>query len=103
MLGALLIPVIVAFAVLPRRATERRAGFPWFWVVFPVTCVALGRVVAGALIPTRSYAHGPSRYAATDGLPIDQFTLLNIEAGFWTFAAVVGVGLSIWAWRKRRV
>lgn len=41
-LVAMGVVVLVAVTVLPRRGRLGRApGFPWFWVVLPVTCIAV--------------------------------------------------------------
>ena len=44
-ISAVLIVVLVGAAVLPRRASRPRRGFPWFWILFPTAAF----LVAGSL------------------------------------------------------
>ena len=59
-LFSLLVPFLVGLAVIPRRRDRQRvegeAGgdsveqrFPWFWVTFPMACMAAGGVCAVGL------------------------------------------------------
>lgn len=104
MIFALVVVLCVAAAVLPRRSTEKRKGFPWFWVVFPFTCLAAGITISGFLPgSTPSPGSGPIRYVQGQGAAVDYFTVLNWLSAISAASVVVGAILSFWAWRKRRV
>lgn len=110
-LFALVIAAGVAGAVLPRMARNRGNGspdttasprqkFPWFWVVFPFTCFSAATAFSMTFLPPLSLT-GPRRYA--DYLEPDPFTIANALSTIFIIATVLGAGLSIWAWRARRI
>ena len=104
MVFALILVLGVAVAVLPHRSGEELQRFPWFWVVFPLTCLAVGFAISGVLPgPTSSPGSGSARYAEGRGSTVDYFTVLNWVNALSISAAVVGTVLSFWAWRQRRV
>lgn len=103
MLGGLVIPVAVACAALSRRLPAIREDFPWFWVVFPITCMAIARVVGTAVLPPTIHRPESGTYSSRDLVPIDAFTMVNVGSGILAVVAVVGTGLSVWAWRRNRV
>lgn len=101
---ALVVVLCVAAAVLPRRSDEEREGFPWFWVVFPLTCLAAGLTISGFLPGSMpSPGGGPARYLRGHEATVDYFTVLNWLTALSTASVVVGAILSFWAWRTRRV
>lgn len=113
-LFALVVAAGVAGAVLPRRA--RKAGsrsngspdttasprqkFPWFWVVFPFTCFSAATAFSMTYLPPLSLT-GSRRYA--DYLEPDAFTIANALSAVFITTTVLGAGLSIWAWKARRI
>lgn len=104
MVVALVVVLCVAAAVLPRRSGEEREGFPWFWVVFPLTCLAAGITISGSLPGSLPMpGSGPTRYMHGHGATVDYFTVLNWLNAFLAAGVVVGTILSFWARRKRRV
>lgn len=79
-------------------------GFPWFWVVFPFTCLAAGVMILGFLPDsTPSPGSGPNRYVQGDGAPVDYFTVLNWLNAVSAASVTTGAVLAVWAWRKRRM
>lgn len=109
---AVLIVVLVGAAVLPRRARQPRAGFPWFWLLFP----AAAFLVAGSLhmwLPAFGEPGGWMRYLPMRNRPAVLRIMSNeqywqIQAflvGTWLLPilALAAVGLSGWAWRRGRV
>lgn len=56
LVAAVLLVAVVGVVVLRRRRPQRSAGFPWFWVTFPVAVLALVSVLGSFL----------SRYAGVD-------------------------------------
>ena len=110
-LFALVVAGGVAGAVLPRKARNRSNGspdttasprqkFPWFWVVFPFTCFSAATAFYMTFLPPLSLT-GPRRYA--DYLEPDPFTIANALSTVFIIATVLGAGLSIWAWKSRRI
>ena len=106
MLFALLIVVLVAGAVLPRHRTtppalEGRRQFPWFWIAFPVTMLALGMAISLLLrLP------GPITYGWTMYMPLSEDIhqpVLSVSGLIWLVVAVVGAVLSVLAWRRGRI
>lgn len=101
---AALIVLTVAGAVLPRRANRERHGFPWFWVVFPITAFAVA--LAGySFLPVAplGFDFGWTMYsplADSSGSSVDPFRSGKI---MWVVTAVVGAGLSVWTWRRGRM
>lgn len=109
---ALGMSVLVAVAVLPgRRRTERR-GFPWFWIVFPLTCLAVAATVAvwWPDFPTvygagRSYMPlGGGEYAVPGMGYLSSGQRFKIDAVMigTPIVAASGVVASVWAWRNDR-
>lgn len=105
MLFALLIVILVAGAVLPRRRTADapvgRRQFPWFWITFPVAmfCLAMG---TGTLLRLP----GPMTYGWTMYAPLSNAIhqpALPVSGLVWLVAAIVGALLSLLAWRRDRV
>ncbi|WP_420098472.1 hypothetical protein [Corynebacterium sp.] len=119
---AALVVLLVSGAVIPRRAEYRgeagTPGFPWFWIVFPLTVLVVALAFAAWLpgSPANGWAGFgwgmPARYAAED------------DAGNWTFfsdeaanhllmspwsrvvyplLAIVGAVFSARAWKKGRI
>lgn len=106
--------VLAAGVVLPRRDRLGRApGFPWFWVVFPCTCLALVAAVGVFAWPqavTGSWSFWwvpPSTSPSTmQFLSNEQYQrIVTLRWLRWALPAVslAGIGLSAWAWRRRRV
>lgn len=95
--------VVVAAVVLPRRHGSGPRAFPWFWVAFPFTClaVAAGIVHLGPALLWEMNV-GPERYQFLDNPPRDPFTLFNRSVTAWPLLAVVGAVASVWSWRKGR-
>ncbi|CAM3075386.1 Amino acid permease [Prescottella defluvii] len=106
--------ISVMVAVLPRRDRLGRAsGFPWFWVVFPATCLAVAaalgvfgwpQVVTGA----GSYwwdapSFGPTTRQFLSGEQYQR--LVTLRRLRWVLAAVslAGIALCVRVWRRRRV
>ena len=101
---ATLIVLTVAGAVLPRRAKQQRYGFPWFWVVFPITALAMALTVYAFLpIAPLGLEYGWTMYAPLTDLSDDYFDSLFAGQLLWAVTAVVGLGLSIWSWRRGQV
>lgn len=110
-LFALVIAGGVAGAVLPLRARRIRntdvntsehvspLPFPWFWVAFPLTCFSAATACSMTFYPPLTLT-GTRRYA--DYLEPDPFTVANGLSAVFTVLAVVGLALSVWAWRARR-
>lgn len=101
---AFLTVIVVAVSVLPRRTPL--TGFPWFWLAFPLT-MAVVALAVGAWLPihpTRFNFYGP--YVQLVGGYTG--SLWPFFFGQWakyvyTVLAVVGAGLSAWAWRRGRI
>ncbi|WP_312976563.1 hypothetical protein [Corynebacterium sp.] len=64
--AAVLLVAVVGVVVLRRRRPQRSAGFPWFWVTFPVAMLALVSALGSFL----------SRYAGVD-IPEDDIVGLS--------------------------
>lgn len=94
------VPCAAAAALAPRSKKERK-GFPWFWLVFPVTCLATGVSISG-LLPglTPLPGTGSVRYEQGRGASFDLFTVLNWLYAISAMTVVVGGILSAWAWRR---
>ncbi|MGO1949535.1 MAG: amino acid permease [Mycobacteriaceae bacterium] len=130
---AVLVVALVAGAVLPRRARyldgqdrdgDRGAGFPWFWLVFPLTAL-LTALAVGAWLPGAGISAGGdfgwTMYAPlgdavhesewdsvrNDYLSDDQaWSLLFFgDVGRFVYPAVAALGivLTALAWRRRRI
>lgn len=101
---AVLIVLTVAGAVLPRRVSREQRGFPWFWVVFPITAFAVALAVYSFLpIAPLGVDFGWTMYSPlvdSSESSVDPFWSGKI---MWVVTAVVGAGLSVWAWRRGRV
>ncbi|WP_034647935.1 hypothetical protein [Corynebacterium sputi] len=115
---AVLVVLLVGGAVLPRHADYRgesgAVGFPWFWIVFAMTALAVALAFSAWLpgSPASGFDFGWGMYAPlvqSDG-SADR-TFLSDEAawkllgGQWArigypLLGIVGVGLSTWAWKK---
>ncbi|WP_200170848.1 amino acid permease [Tomitella cavernea] len=114
MLAACAVVAAVAGAVLPRRARFTPKGLPWFWLVFPATCLVAAWWV-GASIGWVGNLGGSARFfwdaftSAPEGqqfLSNEQFQQMQDQRRLRRVlpaAAAVGAVLSAWAWRKRRV
>ncbi len=118
---AALVVLLVAGAVLPRRAEYRREsgtrGFPWFWLVFPLTALAVALAFASWLpgvLSGGAYSGWTMYVPLADADEDPTSTLLSDTAalyllsGWWArvgypVLAIVGIGLSTWAWRRNRV
>ncbi|WP_414123096.1 amino acid permease [Corynebacterium nuruki] len=102
------------------RPADRTPRFPWFWVSFPLTVLALVSAV-GALLArfagTEEVRTPPVPWALTypdpprsglDFLSGEQLRQLQgplppeVYVWFWPVAALVGLGWSVWAWRTGR-
>ncbi|MGJ0184225.1 hypothetical protein [Corynebacterium glyciniphilum] len=66
LVAAVLLVAVVGVVVLRRRRPQRSAGFPWFWVTFPVAVLALVSALGSFL----------SRYAGVD-IPEDDIVGLS--------------------------
>ncbi|WP_291313151.1 hypothetical protein [Corynebacterium sp. UBA2622] len=101
---AALIVLLVAAAVLPRRARHDSAAFPWFWVAFPVA--ALSTALAIYSLAPRAPLNADFGWGMYMPLAdaTDEFegTLLRSKI-VWAAASVVSLALSAWAWRRGRV
>ncbi|WP_288832360.1 hypothetical protein [uncultured Corynebacterium sp.] len=103
---AALVVVLVAAAVLPRRAAEDPSRFPWFWVAFPLTALALA-LTAYLFLPAGplNTEFGWTMYAPLADATEDSgdTAAFNWQGVFWAAASLAGAGLSAWAWRRGRV
>ncbi|WP_312976565.1 hypothetical protein [Corynebacterium sp.] len=119
---AALVVLLVSGAVIPRRAEYRgeagAPGFPWFWIVFPLTALAVALAFAAWLpgSPANGFADfgwGTSAPYVAEG-DSRGWSLLSDEAakhlmmGPWSrvvypLLAVLGVLLSARAWKKRLI
>lgn len=111
-LFALVVGAGVAGAVLPCRARLLRGaapevaktlpshGFPWFWVVFPLTCFSTATAFSMTVDPPISLS-GPRRYA--DYFEPAPFTVAEALSMVIFAATVLGVVLSARSWRARRI
>jgi heme/copper-type cytochrome/quinol oxidase subunit 1 len=124
---AVLVIALVTGAVLPSRTGfgASSAGFPWFWIVFPVTVllVALG---LGAWLPGAGVTAGGGNFGWTMYMPLsdadepsawddvradylsDDQAWRLLLFGAWgrviyPLAALAGLALTVWAWRRRRI
>lgn len=105
---------MVAGVVLPHRDRLGPApGFPWFWVVFPSTCIAIAAAVSVFAWPQAVTGWGsywwdpPSLSSPTlQFLSNEQYrhlvTLRRLQ-GALPVVSLVGIGLCVWAWRRRRI
>ena len=101
---AFLIVLAVAGAVLPLRTKQQGSGFPWFWVVFPITAAAVALTVYPFLpIAPLGLEYGWTMYAPLSDSSDDYFDSLRSRQILWAVTAVAGLGLSIWTWRRGRV
>ncbi|WKD56684.1 hypothetical protein CAPI_00510 [Corynebacterium capitovis DSM 44611] len=93
-----LIVILVAAAVIPRRPCTDATTFPWFWVVFPITALALAMALASqAPIAPLGVQFGWTMYESE--LPEDIFPWNTL---FWIITSIIGLVLSIWTWRRGR-
>lgn len=118
---AALVVLLVSGAVIPRRAEYREEagtpGFPWFWIVFPLTALAVALAFASWLPGSASGVadFGWTMYAPlADADENSTTTFLSDEAawhllrGQWArigypLLVVLGLALSSWAWRRRKI
>ncbi|GAB3691953.1 hypothetical protein [Corynebacterium nasicanis] len=84
--GVAFVVVVAVFAVAPRFAGGGR-GFPWFWVVFPVTALAVGSTLM---------------FWADFGPQVMDFFVWNLTTTAWPIVALLGAALSVWTWRTGR-
>ncbi|MGV0868590.1 hypothetical protein [Corynebacterium kalidii] len=117
-----LVVLLVGGAVLPRRAEYRGGtdapGFPWFWLVFPLTALLVALAFAAWLPGSPAsgwtdFGWGMSaRYVAVDDA--DTWTFLSDEAAShllmspWTrivypLLAILGAVLTTRAWKEGRI
>lgn len=119
---AALVVLLVSGAVIPRRAEYRgeagTPGFPWFWIVFPLTALAVALAFASWLpgSPSDGFDFGwgmPARYVSVEGA-FDEGGFLSDDAAShlimspwarvgYPLLAILGAALSVWGWRKRRI
>ncbi|MDO5669041.1 MAG: hypothetical protein Q4G50_03460 [Corynebacterium sp.] len=90
--GAAFAVVVAVFALAPRTGGGR--GFPWFWVVFPLSMLAIG----ASIMFWADF--GPQTFDVFGGPGYDYFFFWNLAATAWPILALLGAGLSFWAWRK---
>ncbi|RVW08882.1 amino acid permease [Prescottella agglutinans] len=113
-LFVLAVVVSAAGALLPRRARfERAPGFPWFWVVFPVTCMAIAAAVGVFVCPQAVTGSGSFWWDAPrtsspatqflSGEQYQRFVLLRRLRRVLPAVSAVGIGMCVWAWRRRRL
>ncbi|WP_010542194.1 hypothetical protein [Dietzia alimentaria] len=113
---AVLIVVLVGGAVLPRRAAQPPAGFPWFWIAFPAAILLVAGSISvwlpgvGAVGGWTMYMPLADRSHEMQFLSNEQFNSVYLcmrlySAALWALpiTAVVAAGLSVWAWRRDRV
>lgn len=122
---AALMVLLVGGAILPRRAAyrgqepeeQKRPGFPWFWIPFPLTVFAIALGFAAWLPGTAATVadFGWTMYMpladADDGFDsslLSDAAAANLLRMPWAriaypLIAVAGLALSVWAWRKRRI
>lgn len=122
---AALVVLLVGGAVLPRRAAyrglepeeQKRPGFPWFWLVFPLTVFAIALGIAAWLPWTAGTGadFGWTMYMpladADEGYGsslLSDAAAANLLRMPWApiaypLIAVAGFALSVWAWRKQRI
>lgn len=101
---AALIVLTVAGAVLPRRINREKRGFPWFWVVFPITAFAV-TLTGYSFLPVAplGFDYGWTMYAPLTDSPEGSMAPLWSGRIMWAITAVVGSGLSVWSWHRGRV
>lgn len=122
---AALVVLLVGGAILPRRAAYRgqepedpkRPGFPWFWILFPLTVFAIalgfaawlpGTAATGADFGWTMYMPLADAGDGFDGSLSSDAAVANLLRMPWAritylLIAVAGLALSVWAWRKRRI
>lgn len=119
MIIAVVVVTTVACAIVPRRARFSPAsGFPWFWAVFPAACFAVaGAVGVFAAWPDAiggwwsfTWNLFPPRSPYAQFLSNEQFNqmvalhrLRQWLGWLLPVAGGAGIGLSVWAWCRRRV
>lgn len=96
--GTAFVLVVAVFAVAPRWSGGGR-GFPWFWVLFPLTVLAVTSTVAFLVL--EAPGSGPVEYSTVD-VGYDPFFRYNLAAMLWPLIAVIGAVGSVIAWRKGR-
>nr|AIU93509.1 hypothetical protein LRS1606.75 [Rhodococcus sp. NS1] len=106
---------LVACVVLPKGSRhERTPESPWFWMVFPVTCLMIAASVGVFMAWPQAMSSSGSLWWDLSGprTPTGQFlsseqyheiTVWNRMRWLLPVASVVGIGLSVWAWRRGRV
>ena len=117
---AVLVVLLVGGAVLPRRADYRgesgAMGFPWFWLVFPLTALVVALAFASWLpsSPASGFAFGWGMHTRIDdadggvGPFLSDESAWHLLGGTWArlgyqLLGIVGVGLSTWTWKKGRI
>lgn len=116
-----LVVLLVGGAVLPRRAEYRGGtdapGFPWFWLVFPLTALLVALAFAAwlPLAASGGVDFGWTMYMPLGDADEDSTTPFLSDAAAWQLLqgrwarigypllAVLGLALSAWAWRRRRI
>lgn len=115
------VALLAAGIVWPRRdRLGREPGFPWFWVVFPATCIAVAVAVGVVTWPEiltggrngwwSSLGAGSSGSSSSGSgyefLSSEQYgrhTMVRRLRRIFPVVSLAGIGLSIWAWRRRRI
>lgn len=104
----------VARVVVPRRMRGPTGRFPWFWVVFPLTCVAVACATA-AFTTVPGFVNGDGSFWWNLSLPDNEpslqflsneqyrrFETVRYAKRILPLVAVAGIVACVWAWRRGR-
>lgn len=86
--------MVVAVFAVARRTGGGGRGFPRFWVVFPLTMLA----VAASTMFWAGF--GPDTFDVFGGPGHDHFFFWNLAATAWPILALLGAALSVRVWHK---
>lgn len=100
--AALAVVGVVAAAVLPRRRQAELAGFPWFWVFFPLLVFAVAVTVARVLDPEAGFPAAGEIVQYVSNEQLWSFEAYNRATTIWMGLLAVGMTGSIWSWLGRR-
>lgn len=113
-LSVLALVGLTAAVMVPRRARLGSApGFPWFWVAFPATCIVIATAIGvfawpQVLTGSGSYWWQPptANRPGLQFLSSEQYQrFVTLRRWRWVLpvASLAGIGLCVWAWRRRRM